>query len=148
MNRLFHNHVLNMIVRVALGLIFIYSAWPKVADPPAFAEMIWNYRILPGAMVNPLAIMLPWLELLTGIALIAGRLHKGAALLVGGMLLVFIAALTTDLVRGIPVDCGCFSVTAEVKTTEQLFASMKLDLARDFGLLLLSIQVLFSGSRQ
>ena len=91
------------LMRIALGLIFIYSSWSKISDPPGFAEMIWNYRILPGYLVNPVAIALPWLEMLAGLALLSGFIHKGAALLVAGMLIIFVTALATDLVRGIAV---------------------------------------------
>ena len=106
--------------------------------------MIWNYRILPRYLVNPLAIVLPWLELLAGLALLSGLFRKGAALLVGAMLVVFILALSTDLARGIAVDCGCFSTATRAKTTQELFAGMRLDLLRDVALLLLAAQVLFS----
>jgi uncharacterized membrane protein YphA (DoxX/SURF4 family) len=135
---------ISLLVRVALGLVFVYSSWAKIADPPGFAEMVWNYRILPGFLVNPVAIVLPWLELLAGLALISGFLRKGAALLIGVMLVVFMVALSTDLARGIAIECGCFPTAAEAKTTVALFAGMKLDLLRDAGLLLLSFQVLFS----
>jgi uncharacterized membrane protein YphA (DoxX/SURF4 family) len=134
----------SLLVQVFLGLILVYSAWPKIADPPGFAHMIWNYRILPATLVNALAVVLPWLELLVGLALISGLLHKGAALLAGLMLIVFIIALTADLARGIAIDCGCFSVTPLAKTPAELVAGMKLDLLRDSALLLLACQVLFS----
>jgi uncharacterized membrane protein YphA (DoxX/SURF4 family) len=132
------------LLRIALGLVFIYSSWSKISDPPGFAEMIWNYRILPGLLVNPVAIALPWLELLAGLALLSGFIRKGAALLAAGMLIVFITALATDLVRGIAVDCGCFSVAAQAKTPAELFTDMKIDLLRDIGLLGMAFAVLFS----
>jgi uncharacterized membrane protein YphA (DoxX/SURF4 family) len=144
LNRLLEARWLSLLIRVFLGLILVYSAWPKIADPPAFAQMIWNYRLLPTFLVNALAVVLPWLEFLVGLALISGLLHRGAALLAGMMLLVFITALTTDLARGIAIDCGCFSVTPAAKTPAELVAGMKLDLLRDSGLLLLACQALFS----
>jgi uncharacterized membrane protein YphA (DoxX/SURF4 family) len=127
-----------------LGLIFIYSAWPKIADPPGFAEMVWNYRILPAELVNPAAMILPWLELLAGLALVSGLLRKGAALIAAGMLIIFIAALAFDLARGVAVDCGCFSVAAQAKTQAELFMDMKIDLLRDTLLLGVAGLVLFS----
>lgn len=144
MSRLFETPWLSLLVRVVLGLVFVYSAWSKIADPPGFAETIWNYRLLPGYLVNPFAIVLPWLELLAGLALISGLFRKGAAFLVGAMLVAFIVALSMDLARGIAIDCGCFSVGARAKTTEELFAAMKLDLLRDTILFFLATQVLFS----
>ena len=54
--------------------------------------------------------VLPWVELFAGIALIvAPRLRLGAAILVLGMLVVFTSAIAIDLYRGIDVSCGCFS---------------------------------------
>ncbi len=144
MNLLRENGWLPRIVRVGLGLVFVYSSWSKLADPPAFAQVIWNYRILPGSLVNPAALVLPWLELVAGLALVSGFLRKGAALLTGAMLIAFGSAIGIDLARGIAVDCGCFSVSAGVKPAAELFAGMKLDLLRDSGLLLLAAQVLFS----
>jgi uncharacterized membrane protein YphA (DoxX/SURF4 family) len=144
MIRLLDSRWISLLVRIVLGLVFVYSSWAKIADPPGFVEMVWNYRILPGYLINPVAIVLPWLELLAGLALISGFLRKGAALLIGVMLVVFIVALSTDLLRGIAVECGCFPTAEEAKTTAELFARMKLDLLRDAGLLLLSFQVLFS----
>ena len=148
MNWFLENRRLSMLIRIVLGAVFLYSAWPKIADPPGFAEMIWNYRILPGSFVNPLAILLPWLELFAGLALVSGVLRRGAAILIGMLLLVFIAALATDLARGIAVDCGCFAVASETRTIQEMFASMKLDLLRDSGLALLAAQVLFARSAQ
>jgi uncharacterized membrane protein YphA (DoxX/SURF4 family) len=143
-NRLLHSRWFSICTRILLGSVFVYSSWSKIADPPGFARVIWNYRILPAVLIGPAAIVLPWLELLAGLALLLGFLRRGAALLVSSMLLLFIAALTIDLARGIPVDCGCFSVAAAAKTPAELFSSMKLDLLRDSGLLLLSLQSLFS----
>jgi uncharacterized membrane protein YphA (DoxX/SURF4 family) len=88
--------------------------------------------------------MLPWLELIAGLALMSGFLCRGAALLVSTMLLVFAAALTTDLARGIAVDCGCFSLGETAKTPAEMFAAMKIDLLRDLGLLALASLVLFA----
>ena len=144
MSRLLESRGLSLFIRVVLGLTFAYSSWFKITDPPAFAESMWNYRILPGFLVNPLAIVLPWIELIVALALISGWFRKGAALLACVMLAIFILALGVDLVRGIAVDCGCFSAQSQSRSAAELVTGMKLDLLRDFGLWLLSLQVLFS----
>jgi uncharacterized membrane protein YphA (DoxX/SURF4 family) len=141
---LLSNRWLSLATRISLGALFIYASLPKIADPPAFAQMLWNYQLLPGSLINPLALVLPWLELLAGAALIAGVLRKGASLLIAAMLLVFIAALSIDLMRGIAVDCGCFSVDVIERTYEERIRLMKVDIVRDFGMLLLALQVLFA----
>jgi hypothetical protein len=129
---------------MALGAIFVYAAWPKIYDPPSFAHLIWNYQILPSILINPMAIVLPWVEIICGLALIAGIYRRGAALLIGCMLVVFTVALVTDIIRDIPVNCGCFSVTPVVRSHGELIAEMKIDALRDLGMLVMALQALFT----
>ena len=103
-------NALTWAARLALGAIFIYASWHKLELPADFALDIFHYQLAPGAVVNATALVLPWLELLSGIALIiAPRLRHGAAILILGMLVVFTTGIVIDLFRGIDVTCGCFS---------------------------------------
>ena len=137
-----------MRVQIALGAVFVAAALPKVVDPPAFAHMIYNYRLVPGGLVNALALLMPWLELLVGILLIVGVWRREAALVAVLALLVFMGAIGWNLARGHAVDCGCFDVRSAGKTPEQLLSDMKWVLVRDVGLLLLAAQVLLATSPQ
>ena len=130
--------------RLLVGGLFVAAALGKIADPPAFAHAIWNYQILPVEAVNAAALFIPWLELLAGTALVAGVYRRGAALLVFGLLVVFSAALGWNIVRGVGIDCGCFSVPAAPRSHAEQILAMKWDLARDLGLLLVAAQVLGS----
>jgi hypothetical protein len=122
--------------------VFVVAALPKIADPPAFAHMIYNYRLLPGGLVNVLALILPWVELFAGLALILGVWKKEAAVVAAVLLLVFMVAIGINLARGHAVDCGCFDVRSAGKSREELSAEMRWVLLRDVGLLLLAAQVL------
>jgi len=144
MTRLLHLRGIAIRVRVSLGCIFIWSSLPKIIDPPGFTQMLWNYRLLPDSLINPLAIIMPWTEMMAGVALLAGVMRRGAALLIGCMLIAFMAGLGINLARGIAVDCGCFSVTSTVKTHAELIWDMKFAIFRDFGMLLMALQVLFA----
>jgi putative oxidoreductase len=149
MSRIMQNGWILIVVRIALGALFIYSAWPKIADPPAFAQMLANYRLLPDAWINPAALVLPWLEMVAGVCLVAGLTRRGAALWISALLVVFIGAVAINIARDVAVDCGCFSVTASQKSHAEMIASMKLDIARDLGMLLMALFTLFfplSGS--
>lgn len=53
--------------RIFLGLVFVVASVDKIIHPKAFAEIIYNYQILPGSLINLTAIILPWLELLLGL---------------------------------------------------------------------------------
>jgi hypothetical protein len=132
-------------VQIALGAIFVVAALPKVADPPSFAHMIYNYRLVPGAAINAFALVMPWIELLVGLALILGVWPREAAALAGFLLLVFIAAIGFNLVRGHAVDCGCFDVHSAGKSREELLGEMRWVLIRDAAMLLMVAQVFLTS---
>ncbi len=102
--------------RFVLGAIFLYAGIVKIADPAAFAQAVANYRILPLALVNAAAIILPWVEVLAGASLVLGFFLPGGSLLTAGLLLIFAVALGFDLWRGIDLSCGCFG-TSEATVT-------------------------------
>jgi len=128
-------------VQIALGLIFVVAALPKIVDPPSFAHMIYNYKIMPWALVNPMALIMPWIELLSGLALILGIWKGTARTIIGILLLTFIVAISINLARGNAIDCGCFDVSAANKTTEERLADMRFVILRDSGMLLMVAQL-------
>ncbi|MBU5614253.1 MauE/DoxX family redox-associated membrane protein [Geomonas azotofigens] len=95
-------------LRIALGAIFIYAAIPKIADPVAFAGSVAAYRILPYFWSYVTAAVLPFLELACGVLLICGIRVRSGALIIGALNVVFMAALSAAMVRGLDIDCGCF----------------------------------------
>jgi uncharacterized membrane protein YphA (DoxX/SURF4 family) len=138
MRRLIDNDLLTAATRLVVGGIFIYSAYHKIIDPGEFARLFWNYHIVPGSLINLMALILPWVELLAGLGLIMGLFYRGAALLVNGMTVVFIIALTSAVLRDLNINCGCFGNPESAQDA----------LIRDLGLLLLTLQIWFSRSRR
>jgi len=107
----------HVVVRLVLGGVFLYAGFTKIADPTAFAGNIAAYRILPYFGNYLLAAVLPWLEALCGLLLIVDYRSKAAASLVVLLTVVFMVALTSAIVRGFDIDCGCFSKTGEKTST-------------------------------
>ena len=134
--------------RLLLGVVFIVAAWPKIADPPAFAHMIANYRLFPAALVHAAALVLPWIEILSGIALVSGVFWRTAGKLVSALLAVFLVAIGVNLARDRAVQCGCFDVHAASKTHAQLIDEMRWVLARDVALTAVAVFVLVAGKPQ
>ena len=128
-------------VQIALGLFFVAAALPKIVDPPSFAHMIYNYRILPGPLVNLASLVMPWVELLSGLALVLGIWRGTARTIIGALLLTFIIAISINLLRNNSIDCGCFDVTAAGKTREERLADMRFVILRDIGMLLMCAQI-------
>lgn len=138
---------LSVRLQLGLGAIFVVAAIPKVADPPAFAHMIYNYRLVPGAVINAMALVLPWVELLAGLALFVGVWKRTAAGITGLLLLVFVVALSVNLARGNPVNCGCFGVHAKDKSRPELLDEMRWTILRDVAILGVVAQVLAASKR-
>ena len=128
-------------VQIALGAIFVAAALPKITDPPSFAHMIFNYRVLPGSLINISALVMPWVELLAGLALILGVWVKPARWIITLLLVTFMIAITINLARGNAIDCGCFDVSAANKTYEERIHDMWFVLIRDAGMLLMVAQL-------
>ena len=105
-----------IIIRLIVGGFFIYASIDKIIYPGEFAKIIHNYRLLPPEFINLSAIVLPWIELIAGVSLIAGFKYRGANLIIMFMLIVFIAALSINLARGVNINCGCFSTSSMVKS--------------------------------
>jgi putative oxidoreductase len=135
-------------VQFVLAAFFVVAGLSKIADPPGFAHEIHNYRIVPGPIVNAMALILPWLEVVTGAALFFGIYRRTSAKILAVLLLVFIAALGINLARGRPVDCGCFGTSKVQRTDAERLKEMKIAIARDVGLLLLAGQILLATRRE
>lgn len=95
-------------VRIVLGALFIWAAVTKLPDMAGFAQDVANYRIVPAALVPFVASAVVGIELLGGIALVAGVMERAAAAVIACLLVAFIAFLSQALLRGIDLRCGCF----------------------------------------
>jgi uncharacterized membrane protein YphA (DoxX/SURF4 family) len=131
-----------LVARLILGGAFIFAAGAKIADPPAFAHEIFNFRLIPESLVNAAALWLPWVEMLAGLALVLGIWRKMSAVLLGALLVAFVAALSINLARGRAVDCGCFGSSKAPKTTEQRLTDMRVAIGRDALFLALLVPIL------
>jgi putative oxidoreductase len=97
-----------LLVRIALGLLFIFAGATKALDPGEFATEIQRYNLVPWTAAVLVSAYLPWLEILAGALLILKRFDRGALLVITGLLLIFTLALASATFRGLNIDCGCF----------------------------------------
>jgi uncharacterized membrane protein YphA (DoxX/SURF4 family) len=127
--------------RIALGLIFLYAAYSKLYFDGAwhlrdyqffFAMAIDSYKMLPLSIVEWMARILPWFELLLGVLLIIGAGLRWAGSITTALLLVFIGAMTRAKILGLEINCGCFGNNEKLGTAT---------LIRDSSLLVLALAV-------
>lgn len=111
-----------LLVRLAVGGFFIYMGMKKTVEPGDFLKVIKAYELLPldpPHFVNLTAIALPWLEILSGFALVSGLFLRAGSLAIALMLAIFTPAILyralqlPDYVNGtlafmqLEFDCGC-----------------------------------------
>ena len=136
---------LSIRVQFVLAAVFVVAAISKIADPPGFAHQLHNYQLVSPRFLNAFALVMPWLELLTGLALFVGLWRRTAAAIIAVLLVVFVGALGINLARRHPIDCSCFSTASTQRSDEERLTEMKIAILRDVGLLALCAQVIAAG---
>jgi|WetSurMetagenome_2_1015567.scaffolds.fasta_scaffold206489_2 uncharacterized membrane protein YphA (DoxX/SURF4 family) len=108
MVKILSNKYFLLLLRVLLAFIFVFAGIEKIAVPENFALSITNYKLLPAESINILAIILPWIELISGILLLFGISLKENSTIITSLLIVFTIAIIISLFRGLNIDCGCY----------------------------------------
>ena len=135
--------VVALIARFYLAYVFISACIHKLIDPTSFAIDIATYQMLPLIFINPLAIVLPYIELGTGIMLVTGTKARAAALMVCGMMIMFMIALSYALMHDLTISCGCFASNAAAGSDP----ISGLTMLRDSAWLLIAVYVVIFDTR-
>ncbi len=120
MREFLSNTYLQITLRVIVGGVFIYSSIGKLFSPEEFAKIIYNYDFLPLFLINIFAITLPYIQFIAGALLIFGVFKKGNSVILISLLFVFLIALIQAYVRGLDINCGCFSLDIEASKNDIL----------------------------
>ena len=97
-----------LVVRLLLGGLLVVAGALKVGHAAELASTIANFRLLPAAITGPLAVGLPYFELLLGGYLIAGLFTRGAAAVAAAQFALYAGVIASAVLRHIPANCGCF----------------------------------------
>lgn len=109
--------VVEGVISVGLGLIFVASAIPKLRHPKGFAVAVLAYDVLPPRLARLYAWLVPSLELLVALLLMAGTAARSAAVIASLLLLSFMIAIGLNIARGRDLDCHCFGATIRRRTS-------------------------------
>jgi hypothetical protein len=94
---------------VAMGLIFLTAGAKKLRHWQEFRGVVAAYRLLPASGAALVAVLIPPIELLLGIASIVRWGMPLTSFAVAAMLSVFAVAMAINIGRGrTAIDCGCF----------------------------------------
>jgi uncharacterized membrane protein YphA (DoxX/SURF4 family) len=114
------------VVRFGLALLFLFGGVAKLMDPKAFARTISAYQLVPEPLLPLVAVGLPLLETLAGLALLFDI--RGGLAVVSGLLGMFIAVVGYGILVDLDVDCGCFGA-ADLAKRDALRQAFTRDLA-------------------
>lgn len=135
--QLIHKKPVKVLCRIVLGAVFVYAGIGKIIKPSEFADAVAAFRILPICTVNVFAMILPWIELSAGLAVLSGIWQQSGGILMLGMNAVFLVAASSAMIRGLDIECGCFTLShVHSKVGWEL-------LSRDIGLILLCIPLIW-----
>ena len=97
-----------LILRVLIGAVFVVAGFSKAGHAELFAAQIAGFRLLPQIVIAPMALVLPYLEMLLGGYLIVGLFTRASAWVAVALLALFDLAIASAVVRGLTISCGCF----------------------------------------
>jgi len=126
--KVYKHNLCYAISRLFLGRIFLLAGIPKIINPAGFSEIVYNYRLLPDILVNLFALLLPWVETVAGLLLLANIWVPAMTLLCTALMFLFLGALGINMIRGLDIYCGCFAVNPSDIITD---SKMWVYIARD-----------------
>jgi uncharacterized membrane protein YphA (DoxX/SURF4 family) len=141
MKSLLSNTILILLVRIFLGGIFVVAGLDKITDLQAFANSVLQYKVVGPMLAMCTATFLPALELLCGLSLIIGLYPRSCELLIIIMLMGFTILVSSALVRGLDISCGCF--TQDPNASKIGYQKI----LENCGLLFLSVWLLFARNQ-
>ena len=128
---------ISYILRLLLGVLFIYASIDKIKSPEKFLKILYNYQLIPHILLNPTAVILPWLECIVGISLITGIFLEGGVIWANLLLIIFFLALLIDFLKGMNINCGCFNLSEDPSAQH----NMLWYLLRDLFLMLIAMYI-------
>lgn len=105
---------LSLEVRLAMGIIMIAAAVPKMMDVDASIRAVRAYRLVPEVFVPFFGTALPYFELVFGLVLIVGVFTRWAAILWLVLMAAFVFGVAWAWAKGYSIDCGCFGGGGDV----------------------------------
>ncbi|HEY0559259.1 MAG: hypothetical protein JWM48_3259 [Mycobacterium sp.] len=106
-----------LVIRLGMGAGLLYAGLPKAVHVDRMVSQVKLYQLLPDGLVHPVAYAVPALEVVVGVLLVLGYATRTVAAIACLMLLAYIGAIVSVDVRGIKIDCGCFSAGGVVEVT-------------------------------
>jgi protein-disulfide isomerase/uncharacterized membrane protein YphA (DoxX/SURF4 family) len=129
---------LGTVIRVVLGVLWLWASLHKLHDPRAFVQTVRAYDATPEWLSKAIGFGLPVLEVSLAVLLIFGIAVRLAAATSAVLFVIFLIGLIQASARGLKLSCGCFGGGGQTDGNTSYF----LDTVRDLGLLVLALYLI------
>jgi len=96
------------VVRILLGIVLIFSGITKIIDPSKAVDLMLEFKVILESLIFIIISVLPVLEILTGMLLVAGMYPKLATISALVLFSGFFFISIYGTLIGLSSDCGCF----------------------------------------
>ena len=131
------NYTLNVVCRLAVGLVFLFSSFVKGVDPMGTTFKVqeymtaWSIGNITFEWALPLAdimsVLLICAEFLVGVLLITNAYRRLSAWLLVLMMLFFTVTTLVDAITNKVTDCGCFGDAVKLTNWQTFWKNVALD---------------------
>lgn len=137
--------VISFIARFGMAGIWLWAGFSKLGNQMGVAQSVLAYEMFTPEVANFIALVLPPLEIAAGLMLLLGVFLRPTAKVTAFVLALFTIGLVQAWVRGLAINCGCFSVNINDTgdTMTYLWAVL-----RDIGFLIASLWVAYRPFRK
>lgn len=96
------------VARVVLGAVLTWAGFLKLRDPRG-----WLRQAADMGVGRPLAMVVPWVEVVTGVSVAVGLLMPWSAAAAGVLLLAFTVVIGLRIADGSRPPCACFGARSQ-----------------------------------
>lgn len=140
---LLSNRYATLAFRLILAGLFLLSSYGKLVDIERYSvDAVYNFGILPVEPVNLarfFGLVMPFIELLCALGLLAGVLTRLSALGISLMSVAFFIAKAIVLAQGRSIECGCFGAVVDTLASVTIYM--------DVPMMLMGLYIMFSETR-
>jgi uncharacterized membrane protein YphA (DoxX/SURF4 family) len=128
-----------LVLRLGLAAVWLIAGLVKITDLSGSVRSVYAFKILPYGLSQVVGAAQPMLEILLGVTLLVGVAVRLVAAISTVLLVVYIAGIISVWVRGLRIDCGCFSSGGTLAAGQT--PSYGWDILRDSALVVLALLV-------
>ncbi|AKK03883.1 MauE/DoxX family redox-associated membrane protein [Corynebacterium epidermidicanis] len=117
--------VIDALCRFGLAAVWLTSGTIKMMDPMGFRQSVMAYQLFPPAVEGFIAQTLPPVEFALGLLLAVGLFLRLNAAVTGLFMVCFLLGIGSAWVRGLQINCGCFSPDVSAEPTSPFLAIVR-----------------------